>query len=91
MTNSDGIPAGGCSEVQALRADLEEHFAFLRDISAETRDPVLGRMAGYAYGYATAKLEDGDQAAAVKQLAWLVNESARFQEAVGDPGVPRSR
>jgi hypothetical protein len=91
MTKSDDIPAGESTEVQALRVDLETYFSFLRDVSTETRDPVLSRMAGYAYGYATAKLEDGDQAAAAKQLAWLVNEAARYAEALGYPGAPRSR
>lgn len=90
MTKNDAIPAGESTEIQALRVDLETYFSFLRDISTETRDPVLSRMAGYAYGYATAKLEDGDPAAAAKQLAWLVQESARYEDAIGYPGAPRS-
>ncbi|WP_333745721.1 hypothetical protein [Streptomyces sp. IBSBF 2950] len=91
MTKSDDVPAGESTEVLALRVDLETYFSFLRDIGTETRDPVLSRMAGYAYGYATAKLEDGDPASAAKQLAWLVNESTRYREAIGYPDAPRSR
>ncbi|MDJ0466139.1 hypothetical protein [Streptomyces sp. H27-C3] len=52
MTKNDDIPAGESPAVPELRADLERYFAFLRDFSTETVDPVLSRMAGYAYGYA---------------------------------------
>lgn len=91
MTKSDDIPAGQDRSVEALRVDLETWFGFLRDISTERLDPVLSRMAGYSYGYGTAKLEDGDLAAAAKQLAWLVNEGSRYADAVGFPGAPRAR
>ncbi|MFF3731015.1 hypothetical protein ACFYXM_11995 [Streptomyces sp. NPDC002476] len=90
MTKNEDIPAGENPGDPALRTSLETYFSFLRDISTETRDPALSRMAGYAYGYATAKLEDGDAAAAAKQLAWLVREAARYEEAAGYPGVPRT-
>jgi hypothetical protein len=87
MTKSDDIPAGESPAVPELRADLEKYFAFLRDFSTETREPVLSRMAGYAYGYAMAKLEDGDTAAAAKQLAWMVSRSSQHQDAAGYPGA----
>ncbi len=77
--------------MDVVRVDLETYFAFLRDIGAELRDPMLSRMAGYAYGYARAMLEKDDVAAAARQLDWLVTESARFADAVGYPGAPRSR
>ncbi|MFJ4966021.1 hypothetical protein ACIP6P_26850 [Streptomyces sp. NPDC088729] len=89
MTKSDGIPAGESAEVQTLRTDLEKHFAFLRDIGADTCDPALSRMTGYAYGYAMAKLEDGDPAAAAKQLAWMVSRSFQHQDAADYPGPRR--
>ncbi|MFJ2278784.1 hypothetical protein ACIOEZ_32070 [Streptomyces sp. NPDC087866] len=90
MTKSDDIPAGESPAVPELRADLERYFAFLRDFSTEGRDPVLSRMAGYAYGYAMAKLEDGDPAAAAKQLAWMVSRSSQYQDAAGYPGARQS-
>ncbi|MEU3704853.1 hypothetical protein AB0E82_21495 [Streptomyces anulatus] len=86
MTKNDDIPADESPEVQTLRADLEKYFAFLRDFSTEAREPVLSRMSGYAYGYAMAKLEDGDPAAAARQLAWMVNRSSQHQDAAGYPG-----
>jgi hypothetical protein len=46
-------------------------------------------MAGYAVGCGTAKLENGELAAAAKQLVWLVNEGNRYADAVGYPGAPR--
>ncbi|WP_435245210.1 hypothetical protein [Streptomyces tendae] len=91
MDQSKDIPAGGSPSVDVVRVDLETYFAFLRDIGAELRDPMLSRMAGYAYGYARAMLEKDDVAAAARQLDWLVTESARFADAVGYPGAPRSR
>ncbi|MEV7681478.1 hypothetical protein AB0O64_23435 [Streptomyces sp. NPDC088341] len=90
MTKNDDIPADESPEVQTLRADLEKYFAFLRDFSTETRDPVLSRMTGYAYGYAMAKLEDDDPAAAARQLAWMVNRSSQHQDAPGYPGARQS-
>ncbi|MFJ4010856.1 hypothetical protein [Streptomyces sp. NPDC090026] len=90
MTKSDDIPAGESPAVAELRADLETYFAFLRNFSTEARDPVLSRMAGYAYGYAMAKLEDDNPAAAAKQLAWMVNRSAQHQDAPGYPGGRQS-
>ncbi|PZT71460.1 hypothetical protein [Streptomyces sp. AC1-42T] len=90
MTKNDAVPAGENPEVETLRADLEKYFAFLRDFSTETRDPALSRMTGYSYGYAMAKLEDGDPAAAAKQLAWMVNRASRHQDAPGYPGPGRA-
>lgn len=90
MTKNDDIPAGESPAVPELRADLEKYFAFLRDFSSETRDPVLSRMAGYAYGYAMAKLEDGDPAAAAKQLAWMVSRSSQHQDVAGYLGARQS-
>ncbi|MFB7545134.1 MULTISPECIES: hypothetical protein [Streptomyces] len=86
MTKNDDIAAGESPAVPELRADLERYFAFLRDFSTETGDTVLSRMCGYAYGYAMAKLEDDDPAAAAKQLAWMVSRSAQHQDAAGYPG-----
>ncbi|MFI1226283.1 MULTISPECIES: hypothetical protein [Streptomyces] len=90
MTTNDDTPADESPELQTLRADLEKHFAFLRDFSAEARDPVLSRMTGYAYGYAMAKLEDGDPAAAARQLAWMVTRSSQHQDVPGYPGPGRA-
>ncbi|MEV8335648.1 hypothetical protein [Streptomyces niveus] len=90
MTKRDDTPASESPAVSELRADLETYFAFLRDFSTETRDPALSRMTGYAYGYAMAKLEDGDPAAAAKQLAWLVSRSSQHQDATGYTGARQS-
>ncbi|MER6253715.1 hypothetical protein ABT224_20395 [Streptomyces sp. NPDC001584] len=84
MITDGDIPAGESTAAQAVGADLTKHFEFLRDISTETGNTVLSRMPGYAFGYGTAKLEDGDLAAAAKQLGWLVQESSRYE------GVPGS-
>ncbi|MCZ0983911.1 hypothetical protein O1L60_44920 [Streptomyces diastatochromogenes] len=91
MDTSTDIPAGDGPTAEVMRTDLETYFGFLRDIGAELRDPLLSRLAGYAYGYALAKLESGETAASRKQLDWLVTESARFSGAVGYPGAPRVR
>ncbi|MBD0670018.1 hypothetical protein [Streptomyces sp. CBMA156] len=89
MTKSNEIPAGESTEAQDLNVELERYFAFLRDIGAANQDPVLSRMAEYAYGYGTAKLEDGDWADAAKQLTWLVNEAFRYEDATAIPGAPQ--
>ncbi|MEU2453853.1 hypothetical protein ABZ605_27720 [Streptomyces sp. NPDC012765] len=86
MITDGGIPADENTNTQALLAELTTHFEFLRDLSSETGNTVLSRMAGYAFGYGTAKLEDGDLAAAAKQLAWMVAESSRYP---GAPGTGR--
>lgn len=79
MITDGGIPADEHTDAQALAGELVKHFEFLRDLSSETGNTVLARMAGYAFGYGSAKLEDGDVASAVKQLGWLVAESSRYK------------
>ncbi|MFD5878454.1 hypothetical protein [Streptomyces yangpuensis] len=88
MITDGGIPAGEGTPARTLGADLTKHFEFLRDLSTETGNTVLSRMAGYAFGYGTAKLEDGDLAAAAQQLGWLVQESSRYG---GGPGSSPQR
>ncbi|MFE3629503.1 hypothetical protein [Streptomyces goshikiensis] len=83
MITDGGIPAAESTAAQALGPDLTKHFEFLRDISTQTGNTVLSRIAGAALGYGTAKLEDGDLAAAAKQLSWLVQESSRYEGAPG--------
>ncbi|MFJ2752781.1 hypothetical protein [Streptomyces sp. NPDC087297] len=86
MITDGDIPAAENTDAQVLGAELTKYFSFLRDLSSETGNTVLARMAGYAFGYGTAKLEDGDVAAAAKQLGWLVQESSRYPGAPGASG-----